>query len=201
MKKIIVFLLIIITTTNGFAQSDSEASNGGFKKENLFTGGNVTVSFFNGGTILGMSPHFGYSITKWLDAATIVGYTYTGQRDEFNNKLRQTIIAPGAFVRIFPVPFLFAKAQYERNFIRLKGLPSGGGSVIQKTQVNSFLVGAGYTSGRAPGNNNFYYVSIMFDVLKDINSPYTDSYGRILPIMSAGLNIALFQGNRNRRGR
>jgi hypothetical protein len=54
-------------------------------------------------------------------------------------------------------------------------------------------VGAGYTQGRIPGNNGFFYLSVLFDVSGNKNSPYTDNYGRTIPIIRAGINIPLFK--------
>jgi hypothetical protein len=36
----------------------------------------------------------------------------------------------------------------------------------------------------------------LVDVVKDINSPYVDGYGNLLPIIRAGINIGL-----NRKGK
>ena len=176
------------------AQDEKEERTGGFKKENLFTGGNIIASFYTGGTALGLSPHLGYSITNWLDAAVSLNFIYTGERDEYDYKYRQTNFGPGAFVRIFPIDFLFAQAQYEHNFQKLKIIPpAGSGNSYKLNQdVNSLLLGAGYASGREGGNNSYFYFSIMFDVLQLKNSPYVDSYGRLIPEIRAGFNIALF---------
>ena len=199
-KKLMLVLSFVCVIAFANAQDEEKSSTEptkGFKKENLFTGGNLGLGFGSGTTSFGISPHFGYSITKWLDAAISVNFNYISQKGYYGDKLRQTTIGPGAFVRIFPVKFLFAQAQFEHNFIRLKYIPasgSGNSSSVDKVQANSFLVGAGYTSGRSPGNNSYYYFSIAVDVLKDINSPYIDNYGDILPVIKAGYNIALFQG-------
>lgn len=197
-----LILPFVCVITFAYAQEEDNSSTEptkGFKKENLFTGGNLGLGFGSGTTSFGISPHFGYSITKWLDAAISINYNYISQRDYYvvNDKLRQTTIGPGAFVRIFPVKFLFAQAQYERNFIRQKYIPVSGSGIssnVEKFNANSFLVGAGYTSGRSAGNNTYYYFSIAIDVLKDPYSPYLDNYGRVLPVVKAGFNIALFQG-------
>jgi hypothetical protein len=184
----------------GFAQdpeSEETIKASGFKKENLFTGGNVIASFYTGGTTLGVSPHLGYSITNWLDAAVSLNFVYNGQRDEYDTKYRQTNLGPGAFVRVFPVKFLFAQVQYEHNFQKLKIIPPGGTSYKLTEDVNSLLLGAGIATGRERGNNTYYYLSVMFDALKLPNSPYVDSYGRLIPVIRAGFNIALFQGGRN----
>jgi hypothetical protein len=185
-----------------FAQESepSEEKVGGFQKEKLFTGGDLTLSFYTGGTTLGVSPYFGYSLTKWLDAALSLNFVYQGQKDPYGNKYRQTNFGTGAFVRLFPIDFLFAQVQYEHNFITSKYIPQGGSSSKYKTDVNSLLLGAGYSSGRGQGNNTFYYLSVMFDVAQLPNSPYVDSYGRLIPVIKAGYNIGLFQG-RQRRSR
>ena len=197
MKKLILAVLLFNMALAVNAQ-DEEESRGGFKKENLFTGGNVIASFYTGGTALGLSPHFGYSLTNWMDVAVSLNFIYTGERDEYNYKYRQTDFGPGAFVRLFPVNFLFAQVQYEHNFQKLKVIPpSGGGNSYKlKEDVNSLLLGAGYASGKEPGNNTFYYFSVMFDALQLKNSPYVDSYGRLIPVIRAGFNIGLFQGRR-----
>ena len=108
---LVISLYCFVNTTKA-----QEGNSAGFKKSNLFTGGNVTASFYTGGTVLGVSPHFGYSITPWLDAAVSLNFIYTGQTDLYNNKMRQTNLGPGAFVRLFPTNFLFTQFQYEHNF-------------------------------------------------------------------------------------
>ena len=182
-------------------RDSSEEKVRGFQKDKLFTGGDVTISFYTGGTTLGVSPYFGYSVTKWLDAAISLNFIYQGQKDVYAYKYRQTNIGPGAFVRLFPIDFLYVQGQYEHNFINYKIIPPGGGSSSKfKTDVNSLLLGAGYSSGRSEGSNTYYYLSVMFDVAQLRNSPYVDSYGRMIPVVRAGFNIGLFQG-RQRRGR
>ena len=200
MKQVIISTVLLLSTFLLSAQDDENEDevSRGFKKENLFTGGNVIISFYSGGTSLGISPHLGYSITNWLDVAASLNFIYTGESDEFDNKYRQTNVGPGAFVRIFPLPFLFLQGQYEHNIQTLKVIPSFGPEYKIKENANSVLLGAGFASGRERGNNTYYYFAIMFDVLEQPNSPYVDSQWNIIPIIRAGFNIALFQGSRNR---
>lgn len=204
MKKLFVTVLLTVSAVAVFAQDEEEKSEektGGFKKEYLFSGGNINLSFFNGVTVLGASPQIGYSVARWLDAGVIFGYTYSSQRDGYtNDKFRQTIIGPGAFARLFPVDFLFASVQFEHNFIRQKYIPSFGTSQTYKLDENSLLIGAGYTSGREYRNSPYYYFSVSVDILNRPNSPYTDRFNNLLPVVVAGFNIPLFQGS-NRRGR
>jgi hypothetical protein len=171
----------------------------GFQMDRLFTGGSVSLGFSNYQTVLGLSPYFGYSLTKWLDAAVSVGFTYTSQRDIIyvGDKARQTVVGPGAFIRIFPLKFLFAHAQYEHNFIRVRYMPGNGINETYHINAPSYLVGGGYAGGRDEGNT-FYYFSILWDIGDDVNSPYKDNLNRSVPIVKAGYNIALFEGRRKR---
>ena len=199
MRKILLAFILLNFALNGHAQDADEVKEGGFLKENLFTGGNVIVSFYTGGTVLGASPHLGYSIAKWLDAGLSFNYIYTGEKDRYDNKFRQSSYGPGTFVRVFPIQAFFLQAQYEHNFQHTKYIPQGGTSYKLKDDVNSLLLGAGISSGKAPGNNTYYYFSVMFDALKLPNSPYVDSYGRLIPVIRAGFNIGLFQGRNSYR--
>ena len=202
MKKVflLVFVMGISMALSAQERDSSEEKVRGFQKDKLFTGGDVTISFYTGGTTLGVSPYFGYSVTKWLDAAVSLNFIYQGQKDVYGYKYRQTNIGPGAFVRLFPVDFLYVQAQYEHNFINYKIIPPGSGSSPKfKADVNSLLLGAGYSSGRSEGRNTYYFLSVMFDVAQLPNSPYIDSYRRMIPVVRAGFNIGLFQGRQRRR--
>jgi hypothetical protein len=213
MKKIIsaVFLLSL-TTTSLFAQKEKEEEQKGFNKENLFTGGTVNISFFNGATILGATPIFGYKLANWIDAGVVINFTYASQRDvkEIDDKVKQTVYGGGLFTRIYPVNFLFLQGQFEHNFTSLKYIPATNLYLPYKETVgaNSLLLGAGYAQGRRPGSNTFYYFAVLFDVIKDQNSPYVDlvynpvtgHYSvRAIPIIRAGINIGLFENLGGRR--
>ena len=201
-----VFLLLALCI-NSYAQNTDEKKDEknnekkGFKKEKLFTGGSVSAGFSNYATILGITPQFGYSLTNWADVGITLNLNYTSQRDYqvAGDKLRQTVYGPGAFVRLFPVKFLFASAQYEYNLIHLKYIPANSsGYTPDKNNLNasSLLIGGGYAGGRERGNNTYYYISVSWDILGNKNSPYIDGFGRSNPIIRAGYNIGLFQGKK-----
>lgn len=200
-KIVFLLLLTIVFFSGAMAQGTGESGGEekGFKKEKLFTGGNISLSFFNNTFLAGASPVLGYSLTNWADAGVVFNFTYSSTRD-FNGltnaKLRQTIYGGGGFVRLFPVNFIFAQVQAEHNFIALKYIPPsniGGPTEKNNTSGNSLLVGGGYTQGREPGNNGFFYLSVLFDISGNANSPYTDNLGRAIPIIRAGVNIPLFR--------
>lgn len=198
MKKAI-FLLLIPLCFHAYAQDQNGESDGkkqGFPLYKLFTGGSAALGFSNGSTVLGITPQFGMSLTDWLDAGVTVNVNYISQRDYYSeDKIRQTTYGPGAFVRIFPVNFLFASAQYEHNFIKEKYIPGNGALPDQQNNysANSLLLGVGYAGGRQRGGNTYYFLSVSWDVLGEANSPYVDFYGRSTPQIRAGYNIGLFQ--------
>ena len=207
MKKIVIFFALLSSFYAAKAQDEEkvkEEKKGGFKKENLFVGGDLTLGFSNLYTALGISPYFGYSVNKYLDVAVSANVNYTSQRDYFvyGDKARQTVYGPGAFVRVYPVRFLFAQAQYEHNFVRVKYIPAANSTIAQPTtrvDANSLLVGAGWAGGRSEESKSFYYISVSWDLLRNENSPYVDGLKRSIPIFRAGYNIALFQGGGRRR--
>lgn len=196
-KQLIVGVISLLSFSMLHAQDESDEEQKGFKKQNLFTGGSVSLSFGNNTFLIGGTPVFGYSLTKWIDAGVAVNFNYTSYRDYqlFNDRLRQTIYGGGVFTRIYPVRFLFAQAQLEHNFIKQKYLPPNNGTpVTQDQDATSFLVGAGYTTNRNPGSGqSFFYVSVLVDLMKNEYSPYRDNANRVLPIIRAGVQIPLFQ--------
>jgi hypothetical protein len=200
MKKIILSAGLLFAASTFLIAQDEEKDKSTFK-ENLFTGGSVSLAFYNNTFLIGASPVLGYSLTNWADAGVVINYNYTSYRDYnfvFNDKLRQTVYGGGAFVKLYPVRFLFAQAQIEHNFINQKFIPATGVTQTYKTDAGSFLVGGGYTTGRqGRGGGPFYYLAVLFDVSGNSNSPYTDAYGRSIPIIRAGLQVPLFQGKGN----
>jgi hypothetical protein len=181
-------------STCGFAQDKEADKAKGFDATNLFTGGSVSFGLgfgsYNKTFLAGVSPHFGYRFAKWIDAALVANFQYSSVRDLYDDKYRSTTYGPGIFTRIYPVRFLFIQAQPEYNFIKQKYIPVSGTSLKDNYGVTSLLLGAGYISSRSD-KNTFTYLSILFDVLKNPYSPYVDGYGKIIPVVRAGINIGL----------
>lgn len=195
----VVVLLLLVNVSMLHAQGDDEKK--GFQKERLFTGGGVSLGFGNRSFQAGANPMLGYSIANWIDAGIVVNYIYSSFRDLYgsSDKLRQSMYGGGAFARLYPVNFLFVQGQLEHNFIKQKYIAgNGAGTASSTVEANSLLLGAGYASNRNPGSGQpFFYLAIMFDVLNQRYSPYSDEYNRAIPILRAGVQVPLFQG-RNR---
>ena len=199
-SKLIVFIFIAsVISVHTNAQGGEEKEKVPFK-QNLFTGGTISLAFYSNTFLIGGSPVLGYSITNWADLGIVINYNYTVYRDYriFDDRLKQQNFGGGPFVKLYPVRFLFVQAQYEYNFLRLKYIPppnSGYSEEKDGLEAKSFLVGGGYTTGRmGRGGGAHYYLAILFDVLHELGSPYTDAYGRSIPIIRGGIQIPLFQG-------
>jgi hypothetical protein len=199
-KILLGCLLVTLFTSPALAQKGGdEEERKGFKKENLFTGGSISLAFYNNTFLIGGSPVFGYSVANWLDAGIVINYNYTSYRDYnnvFNDKLRQSVYGGGAFLKLYPVKFLFVQGQAEHNIIKQKYIRAVDGyTETAKSNANSYLIGGGYCTGReGKGGQPFYYLSILFDVSGNTNSPYTDASGRAIPLIKGGFQIPLFQG-------
>lgn len=197
MKRSSIFVLLILIAFSVTAQGKSDGDKTP-AYQNLFTGGSLNVAFFGNTLMLGGSPVIGYSLTNFLDAGVVVNYNYTRYRDYdgiLNDRLQQYIYGGGAFARLYPLRFLFLQAQVERNTIQQRYLPANGLAQRITVSAPSTLVGGGYCTGRQGRRGGlFYYLSIMFDIAEDLNSPYTDAYGRSIPIVRGGIQIPLFQG-------
>jgi hypothetical protein len=217
MKYVFLVVAIVFFSLNSSAQYQAvkphvekeSSGGGGFQKDHLFTGGNVQFSLSNYNFGVGGSPVIGYSINSWFDAGIGVNVNYVSVRETYDNgyelvptgnKARQTVLAPLAFARVYPLKFLFAQAQFEQNFIAQKfTFASGGPSEKYKGNAPSLLVGAGYCGGREDFGDFFYYISLSVDVLRNKNSPYVQVVGNsvnFLPVLRVGIQIPLFQGKR-----
>jgi hypothetical protein len=87
----------------------------------------------------------------------------------------------------------------EENKINQKLISPAGYTEKLSKSVGSTLIGGGYTSGRFSRlSGAYYYLSILFDVSRNYYSPYTDGYGKSIPIFRAGLQVPL-RGSKSRR--
>jgi len=179
-----------------YTYSDAAAGKG-LQKENLFLGGSLALGVGSYQFNVGASPEIGYSLNSWLDAGVVVNFNYNSIRADpynvYNYNTRYHIFnyGGGVFGRAYVLPFLFLGVQPEYNWIKgnAKYMGSGGGEYSYSTGATSLLLGLGYGQ-RVVGEGSFY-ISLMFDVLGDKNSPYNDFNGHPLPVIKAGFNIYL----------
>lgn len=200
MKTYLTLFFLLLISTISFSQKQNSSKNSSSdKNQNLIAGGSLNLGFGSAYTNLGISPYYGVSLNKYVDLAGTIGINYLSEKLINGDILRQTTYGPGAFVRIFPLKFLYVQGQYEFNFIDYKYIPISGALPDKlNLDANSFLLGGGLASARKDNKSSYFYFSVMWDIAKDPNSPYKDSYGRALPILKAGINIALNQNDKSK---
>jgi hypothetical protein len=179
--------------TRAYTYTD-DIARPGFRKENLFIGGSLNLGITEFSFNAGASPEIGFSLNKWLDAGAVVNFNYNSIRADptydQNIRYHNFTYGGGVFARAYPLPFLFLTAQPEVNWLSLnaKNMTTGFSST-QNTHATSLLVGIGYGQ-RVIGQGSFF-MSLMFDVLGNVNSPYNDINGHPVPLIRAGFDIYL----------
>ena len=197
MKKIILILVIIINVKNLTAQYrtyEEDKESGGFKKENIFLGGALSLGFGSGSFAVGGNPEIGYSLTRWLDAGLVFNLNYYSQTyyDYYGpgQDVKSTSFnyGGGVFTRAYPLPFLFLQLQPEYNWISYTS-KYGGLTDKQNVSAASFIGAIGY--GQRVVGQGSYFFSIGLDLMTNKYSPYLDGYGHPYPIIRGGFDIYL----------
>jgi len=175
--------------------SDEEPATG-FKKENLFLGGGLTLGVSNFQFTIGVNPEVGYSLNRWLDVGVVTNFTYSSiQADPSgyynpNVASREFIYGGGVFGRAYFLPFLFVTAQPEYNWTSITQRDETyGGTYKLNASAPSVLCGIGY--GRRVIGESGFYLELLFDAVRNVNSPYNDIYGHPLPVLRAGFDVFL----------
>lgn len=194
MKNSILYTsLCLLLCVSSIAQSnDADEKKGKFKRENTFLGAAVNLSLGNRFFNVGVNPEVGYSFNNWLDAGVALNVNYFSQNasDFSNTRFRNFNYGAGTFLRIWPVNFLHLQVQPEYNWINSSQKNVISGQTFKYNYSSeSLLVGIGYGS-RMIGSQ-YSYVTLMIDVLQNINSPYRDQFNDPLPVFRAGFGMYL----------
>jgi hypothetical protein len=173
--------------------TDEEPATG-FRKQNLFLGGSLGLGFGGDVFTVGVNPEIGYSVNRWLDLGVITNFSYSSMSADPsgyynpNTSSKEFIYGGGLFARAWFLPFLFVTVQPEYNWTNItqKDETYGGNYKLNAT-APSVLAGIGY------GNHNVgqstFYLAVMVDFIRNVNSPYNDSYGHPLPVIRAGFDV------------
>jgi hypothetical protein len=160
----------------------------------LFIGGNLVIGGGAGTFQLGLNPEIYKRVNDYVDMGAATNLFFQSYNPTLSNGLvgtstRSFQLGVGAFTRIWPIDKFFIQIQPEYNYTwsRFKdrgteGVNAGASRSI-RFGAESLLAGIGYGSR---SENGMTYFSVMFDLLKNSNSPYRDSYNRAEPIIRAG---------------
>lgn len=190
MKLSMFFLcLTMLFIETGNAQSNDD---GRFKKENIFWGGSLNIGLSTGVFQIGANPEIGYTVTNFLDAGVLTNLIYGSINPDYNEGVKQSSFNYGAglFTRVYPLDFLFVQAQAEHNWVSYRLKDEATEAIFKNTlQSNSILAGIGY--GRRSVGQGGSYIVLLFDLSKNLNSPYIDVYGNSVPIIRGGFTTYL----------
>lgn len=191
--KIVFTCIILFLSISSFAQQNEDnEQKGKFKQENIFLGTSLNLGLTNRSFNVGLNPEIGYSITRWLDGGVALNINYFSQNaSEFSNiRFRNFNYGGGAFLRVWPLSFLHFQIEPEYNWISSSQKNvSTGQTGSYHYNAGSLLVGIGY--GTRVLGMHYSYVTLMIDVLQNINSPYRDQYNDPLPVFRAGFGVYL----------
>lgn len=173
-----------------------EQPGSGFQKDHLFLGGSLGLGVGSYDFSIGVNPEIGYSLNRWLDVGVVANFTYSSiQADPNyvynpNTASKEFIYGGGVFGRAYVLPFLFLTAQPEFNWTSITQKDETyGGTYKLNANAPSVLLGIGY--GRRFIGESGFYIALLFDAVRNVNSPYNDEYGRPLPVLRAGFDIYL----------
>jgi hypothetical protein len=200
-KKILLLIFSIVFLAKIFAQAPSpddasDEGKKGFKKENIFIGGGITLGFASNTFQIGGTPEMGYSIAQWLDAGLGLNVNYASQKADpdyyynANTRYHSFSYGGGPFVRLFPVRFLFLQAQLEQNWIKINTKNYSANYTDETTYQSTSLIAAIGYGQRLIGQSSFYTM-IGLDLMRDPNSPYRDYNNAAIPIIRAGFDFYL----------
>jgi hypothetical protein len=170
MKKILGLLLIGMAIIQCTRAQDSDVK--GFDKSKLFVGGSLGLAFGTY-TIINVSPLVGYRFSPLFAAGAGVNYSYYGYSDGYWN-YKQSYVGMSIFGRLYPIQQIFIQVQPEENYMWYSQSVTGSNQYQPTIKINQFvpslLIGGG--AAIPAGRNGAITISVMYDVLQNIYSPY-----------------------------
>jgi len=154
------------------AWAQDSGGGGGFDKSKLFFGGNLGLSFGTY-TIVNVSPLAGYQFSPLVAAGVGVNYSYYGYSDGYYN-YSQSYAGLSIFGRLYPIRQFFIQVQPEENYMWYSQTPTGSYQGQPAIKINQFVPSLLLGGGAAipTGGNGAITISVMYDVLQNIYSPF-----------------------------
>ncbi len=168
-------LFLCIATSHAQKTSEEDYASASTKKENtqpktpfrnrLVFGGNLG-GFIGNPTYLMANPMIGYRTTDWWVNGVGLNLTYIS-----SNGYKETIYGGSVWSRAYILKTLIAHTEFE--LLRREAADQFGNTAAVNVPV--WLVGAGYNSGGRIG----FSAMVMYDLIQDPNSPYSNPIFRI----------------------
>lgn len=131
-------------------------------------------AFFGQQTYVELSPKVGYEVNKRLTAGLGFNYIYFSVKD-YGQKFVTHIYGPTVFAQYSLISGLFAYGEF--NAYSVEAYSPVPPYSSERIWIGSAPVGLGYYSGGQMGG---VYLSVLYDLINDPNSPY---YNGGMPIL------------------
>jgi hypothetical protein len=184
MRLITIFVLVIGSIINTFAQGEANSLKGVPVSERIVTGGGMGMGFGNLQDFVSISPLIGYSITKRLVMGSGFTYRYTKFKGITPNiSFNDYSINP--FARFTVYNGIFLQTEYEHlNYEYYISQGEKG-----RSSFNSFLGGGGFM--QPIGNRSSFFAMALYNfsytASDSFNTPYTSPW-----IIRVGFNVGGF---------
>lgn len=187
--SILFFLFILggaLEATAQFGQPSSREQSDFSNQKKVYVGGGLDFGISSYSTILGIAPIVGYRLSPSFDVGLRAVYSYYRYNDSYI-KYSTSNYGAGFFARYYLYFFsdLYLHAEYEALNYEQVYLNTALLEVDHKERIwsSSFFVGGGYRQWI--GQHAFVGITVLWNLLDDINSPYTN------PIFRIGVGVGL----------
>lgn len=149
-----------------------------FKIRNMIIGGSLGFSF-GSVTSIRVNPLLGYKLTPKLTTGITGLYEYNSYNNAGYGRQKYSNYGGSIFTRFRFIPAIYMHAEFSYINYEL----SGFNNEKYREGVPFIFLGGGFA--KRVGRNTYAYGQILFDVLQDSNSPYTEW----TPFYSVGVSI------------
>jgi hypothetical protein len=186
-KKFSGIILLALLPYLLFAQADSSSASKQKPRrpfsDRINIGGNLGLTFGNV-TYIEIAPVVTYRITDDWIAGLGGRYVYYSYNDPYYNfKFKTSLYGGTALTRYNLYRGLFVEGDFELNNTYDLYIAETTGE-IKRVWVPSVLLGGGYYQNI--GGHSVFFLSILYDILQDPNSPYNG-----IPVIRGGVSFGL----------
>ena len=176
--------VVIPQQTNVNQSEINNGGNNGAQERKTYTyerswsfGGNLGLSFWNGGTDILIAPKAYYNVSPKFLTGFGLTYIYSGYKDDFG-KYNQNSFGPSIMGAFRPIPYLQFSAEYE-------GLQTSGNGTVYILGANNIKNDYSYWNNALYLGASFVSRNVSFgvryDVLYDANSSvYSSAWSPVI---------------------
>lgn len=186
LSLLLVLFLISSSAFSQFGQQGSSGNNDDFKmQKRLYIGGGLGFGISSYSTSLMVAPMVGYRLSPSFDIGARFNYTYYRYNDS-PLKYSTNNFGVATFVRYYLFFFndLFLHAEYEAlNYEQVYVNANYEVDHKDRIWVSGLFVGGGYRQWI--GNSAFVGITVLWNLLDNIDSPYNN------PIFRIGVGVGI----------